>query len=61
MDKELFEGLMTSVKQAVAISKGEMKPSRIFRFNSDGTLVNMEISEFDKNHQHLSGESTHKK
>ena len=61
MDKELFEGLLTSVREAVAISKGEMKPSRIFRYSSDGTLVNMETSEFDKRPQHLSGKSTRKK
>lgn len=31
MDKEIFDGLVTSMKQAVAISKGEMKPARVFR------------------------------
>lgn len=30
MDKELFEGLLQSMKEAVAISKGEMPPSRVF-------------------------------
>lgn len=29
---------MTSVKQAVAISKGEMEPSRVFHVNPDGIL-----------------------
>lgn len=33
MDKELFEGLLTSVREAVAISKGEMEPSRVFRID----------------------------
>ena len=61
MDKELFEGLLTSVKQAVAISKGEMKPSRVFRYNSDGTLANMEESEFGNKAQQLSRESTRQK
>jgi putative transcriptional regulator len=30
MKKELFEELLESVKQAVAIERGEMKPSRVF-------------------------------
>ncbi|KAF0220897.1 MAG: hypothetical protein FD174_894 [Geobacteraceae bacterium] len=30
MDKELFEQLMQSMKEAIAIAKGEMKPSRVF-------------------------------
>ena len=30
MKKELFEELLESVKQAVAIERGEMKPSRSF-------------------------------
>ena len=30
MDKELFEQLHQSMKEAVAIAKGEMKPSRVF-------------------------------
>ena len=30
MDKELFEQLHQSMKQAVAIAKGEMQPSRVF-------------------------------
>ena len=33
MDKEIFEGLVTSIKQAVAISKGEMEPSRVFHID----------------------------
>lgn len=33
MDKEIFDGLVTSMKQAVAISKGEIKPSRVFRID----------------------------
>jgi hypothetical protein len=30
MDKELFEQLTQSMKEAIAIAKGEMKPSRVF-------------------------------
>jgi len=30
MDKELFEQLQQSMKEAIAIAKGEMKPSRVF-------------------------------
>ncbi len=30
MDKELFEQLSQSMKEAVAIAKGDMKPSRLF-------------------------------
>ena len=33
MKKELFEELLESVKQAVAIERGEMKPSRTFVAN----------------------------
>jgi len=34
MKKELFEELLESVKQAVAIERGEMKPSRSFAVRS---------------------------
>jgi hypothetical protein len=30
MDKELFEQLHQSMKESVAIAKGEMQPSRVF-------------------------------
>jgi len=30
MDKELFDDLVLSLKQAIAISRGEMAPSRVF-------------------------------
>ena len=30
MDKELFEQLTQSMKEAIAIAEGEMKPSRVF-------------------------------
>ncbi|HSU55520.1 MAG TPA: type II toxin-antitoxin system MqsA family antitoxin [Candidatus Dormibacteraeota bacterium] len=33
MEKELFEELLESVKQAVAIKRGETKPSRSFTVN----------------------------
>jgi putative transcriptional regulator len=33
MKKELFEELLESVKQAVAIERGEAKPSRVFVVN----------------------------
>jgi putative transcriptional regulator len=31
MEKELFEELLGSAREAVAISKGELAPSRVFR------------------------------
>jgi hypothetical protein len=34
MDKELFEQLTQSMKEAIAIAKGEMKPSRVFTFEA---------------------------
>ena len=34
MDKELFDQLHQSMKEAVAIAKGEMTPSRIYTVNS---------------------------
>jgi len=33
MRKELFDELLESVKQAAAIERGEMKPSRVFTVN----------------------------
>lgn len=33
MDKELFEQLQQSMKEAVSIAKGEMQPSRVFTVN----------------------------
>jgi hypothetical protein len=37
--KELFEELLESVKQAKAIEKGELKPSRVFRVNPQTEVV----------------------
>ena len=34
MDKELFDQLHQSMKEAVAIAKGEMEPSRVFRIET---------------------------
>ena len=34
MDKELFDQLHQSMKEAVAIAKGEMQPSRLFTVES---------------------------
>jgi hypothetical protein len=34
MRKELFEELLESVKQAKAIERGKLKPSRVFKYNS---------------------------
>lgn len=34
MDKELFDQLHHSMKEAVAIAKGDMEPSRIFRIET---------------------------
>jgi putative transcriptional regulator len=34
MDKELFDQLHQSMKEAVAIAKGEMQPSRVFTVES---------------------------
>ncbi len=39
MRKELFEELLESVKQAKAIERGEMKPSRVFHVNPKNTVV----------------------
>lgn len=39
MKKELFEELLESVKQAKAIEKGELKPSRVFRMNPQTEVV----------------------
>ena len=33
MDKELFEGFLTSVREAVSISNGEIEPIRVFRID----------------------------
>ena len=32
MDKQLFDGLVTSLNQALAITKGELEPSRTFTY-----------------------------
>jgi putative transcriptional regulator len=34
MKKEIFEELLSSVKQAVAIERGERKPGRVFTINA---------------------------
>jgi putative transcriptional regulator len=39
MRKELFEELLESVKQAKAIERGEMKPSRMFHVNPKNSVV----------------------
>jgi putative transcriptional regulator len=39
MKKELFEELLESVKQAVAIERGEMKPSRSFKVRSKSEVA----------------------
>ncbi len=39
MRKELFEELLESVKQAKAIQRGELKPSRVFKFNAKNDVV----------------------
>jgi len=39
MRKELFEELLESVKQAKAIERGEMKPSRVFHVDPKNTVV----------------------
>lgn len=31
MNKELFEQLQQSIKEAVSIAEGEMRPSRVFK------------------------------
>jgi len=35
MDKQLFDDLVQSLKQAIAISRGEMAPSRVFVIEPD--------------------------
>ena len=39
MKKELFEELLESVKQAKAIERGELKPSRMFHIDPKNTVV----------------------
>ena len=39
MRKELFEELLESVKQAKAIERGEMKPSRTFQLDPKNDVV----------------------
>jgi len=39
MRKELFEELLESVKQAKAIERGEMKPSRTFKVDPKNDVV----------------------
>ena len=39
MKKELFEELLESVKQAKAIERGELKPSRMFHVDPKNTVV----------------------
>ncbi len=39
MNKELFEELLESVKQAKAIEKGELKAARVVRLNAKADIV----------------------
>lgn len=39
MKKELFEELLESVKQAKAIERGELKPSRVFQVEPKNTVA----------------------
>lgn len=39
MRDELFEELLESARQALAIRRGEMKPSRVFKFEDADTDV----------------------
>jgi len=39
MKKELFEGLLESVKQAKAIEKSELKAARVVRVNAKADIV----------------------
>ena len=39
MKKELFEELLESVKQAKAIERGELKPSRTFKLDPQNDIV----------------------
>jgi putative transcriptional regulator len=39
MEKELFEELLESVKQAKAIEKGQLTPARRFKFNPKNDVV----------------------
>jgi putative transcriptional regulator len=41
MKKELFDELLESVKQAAAIERGTMKPSRIFVVNKKNEVTNV--------------------
>lgn len=48
MDKELFDQLHQSAKEAVAVAKGEMQPSRIFTIDPPKVNAMPEISEHSK-------------
>lgn len=48
MDKELFDQLHQSTKEAVAVAKGEMQPSRIFTIELPKVSATPEISEHSK-------------
>jgi putative transcriptional regulator len=41
MRKELFDELLESVKQAAAIERGELKPSRVFVVNKKNQVSNV--------------------
>ena len=41
MRKELFDELLESVKQAAAIERGEMKPSRVFVVNKKNEVTDV--------------------
>ena len=41
MKKELFDELLESVKQAAAIERGTMKPSRVFFVNKKNEVTNV--------------------
>ena len=42
MDKELFEQLTQSMKEAIAIAKGEMKRSRVFTVEGSGGMTDQQ-------------------
>lgn len=48
MDKELFDQLHQSMKEAAAIAKGEILPSRIFMIERPKVNTGSEISEHSK-------------
>jgi hypothetical protein len=55
MDKELFEQLTQSMKEAIAISKAEMKPSRVFTVEPPADPTSAPLDNFER--QYISADA----